>query len=161
MLYIGIDPGAKGAIAVVDDLGQPFEDWNLCHAKSTPLEQFRYLISLMAQAQMNGCKAMIEKVGAMPKQGVSSTFKFGWNAGLSEGLLIGSGIPYEFARPVQWQRNVGIQTIKGASSTEKKNSHKRCAQRLWPKLTGLTHDNCDALLIAEACRRINSQNLHD
>ena len=66
--------------------------------------------------------AVVEKVGAMPKQGVASTFKFGKACGLIEGVLASMGIPFPPCQPPcleealgpHWQRQGGC---KGSGDT--------------------------------------------
>jgi crossover junction endodeoxyribonuclease RuvC len=48
--------------------------------------------------------AIIEKVGAMPGQGVTSTFTFGMGYGQIQGLLAGMGIPIELVQPQIWKK---------------------------------------------------------
>lgn len=104
--------------------------------------------------------AYIEKVAAMPGQGVVSMFSFGRNYGFLRACLIASGIPFEDVTPLKWQRPLGLVKTrsKGApkeSSTDKKNRHKARAQQLWPDLK-ITHAIADALLIAEWGRRMRA-----
>ncbi len=90
--------------------------------------------------------ATLEKVGPMPKQGISSTAKFMRHYGLLEGLLIALKVPYTLTRPQEWQKAMACLT-KGD-----KNVSKAKAQQLWPHLK-ITHAIADALLLAEHCRR--------
>ena len=93
------------------------------------------------------CFAYLEKVHAMPKQGVSSTFKFGLNYGFLIGCLTALRIPFEFVTPNTWQKALSCQS-KGD-----KNVTKAKAQQLFPHLK-IIHTIADALLIAEYGRRI-------
>ena len=96
---------------------------------------------------------MLEHVGAMPKQGVSSTFKFGMNFGIIQGMLIALGIPFELVRPQKWKKEF--------SCTSDKNTSISVAQRMFPDVDlkrtarcSKPHDGiCEALLMAEYCRR--------
>ena len=90
--------------------------------------------------------ATIEAVHAFPKQGVSSTFKFGVNYGLLRGLMIAGAIPFEEVSPLKWQREMACLS-KGD-----KNITKARAQQLFPGIK-ITHATADALLIAEYARR--------
>jgi len=93
--------------------------------------------------------AMLERVSAMPRQGVSSTFKFGCQFGLCIGLLTAFRIRYEMVTPVKWQ-----SAMKCRTGGEKKVS-RAAAQRLFPDLDWrVTDHEADALLIAEYCRRV-------
>lgn len=138
-MYIGIDPGKDGAIAVL-------EGDELMNISDMPymLDTTREIIRLM---QGNKFVAL-EAQQAMPKQGVSSTFTTGQGFGRLEGLLTGLQIPYEVVRPQRWMREMGIPV--GAD----KRKHVEVAQSLYPlaPLTGprgkLLDGRGDALLLA-------------
>lgn len=144
MLYIGIDPGASGAIA-------------LCHSgirhyiknDSTEHDLSQFLEEWTA---IDDSFAYIERVSAMPGQGVSSTFKFGQSYGFLRGLLIAHCVPFEEVTPRRWQSAMGCLT--GGD----KNVSKSRAQQLFPQVK-VTHAIADALLIAEYCRRVKSGEL--
>ena len=94
--------------------------------------------------------ATIELQHAFPKQGVSSTFKFGRNYGFLRGILIALSIPFEEVSPLKWQREMACLS-KGD-----KNITKSRAQELFPSIK-ITHATSDALLIAEYARRKHGQ----
>lgn len=138
MRIVGIDPGKTGAMALLT------EDETVDFAEFSDL---RSLHSVMNEWKPT--HAIIEKVHAMPGQGVSSTFTFGYYAGLAEGLIISLGIPYEFVRPQQWQK--GLYAV--SDGKEKKVRSINAAKRLFPKLQRVfkfkkDHNKAEALLIA-------------
>lgn len=141
--WIGIDPGVSGAIAIIHESGRV----NWIKNDSTEHELADWVRDV---ADGFDCSAIIEQVNAMPKQGVSSTFKFGKSFGFLIGLLTAMRVPYETYRPQAWQKHMRCMT-KGD-----KNVSKAAAQRLWPS-TKITHANADALLIAEFGRQIREQ----
>ena len=108
MRVVGIDPGASGAIALFDtDFGSlQIVDTPTAIVKSGRSERTRIVPSLFAQALENlrAEHAFIELVGAMPKQGLSSTFTFGHTAGVAEGILAALRIPYARLLPQEWQK---------------------------------------------------------
>lgn len=148
MIWIGIDPGGSGGMALICN-------GDIIAHKMPETEQDAYrILRPIAQAE-NGCKAYIEKVGAMPGQGVTSMFSFGQSYGFLRGLLVALEIPFEEVRPQAWQKMFGlIQKGQKLSQTDKKNRNKQKAQQLWPHLK-ITHAVADALLIAEYGRRAN------
>lgn len=93
-----------------------------------------------------GAKALLEKVHAMPGQGVTSMFTFGKGYGFLRGCLSSGGIPFDDVTPQAWQKALGCLT-KGD-----KNVSKAKAQQLFPHLK-ITHATADALLIGEYLRR--------
>ena len=143
--YMGIDPGMSGGIAVVSPIARcPLpEAWKMPDTE-------RDICELLAEYASLIQLALIERVHAMPKQGVSSTFKFGTNYGLLRGFLIALSIPFEEVTPQRWQKHMGCLT-RGD-----KNVSKAKAQQLFPGLK-IGHATADALLIAEYGRRINSE----
>ncbi len=152
--YIGIDPGQKGGLAKICQFGGPPRPW----AEKMPATERDIWDVLNQIMEMAGnVFAYIEAVHSMPKQGLSSTFKFGRSYGFLRGCLVASEMPFDEVSPVKWQRAMGINPIKDEPITAKKNRHKAKAQQLFPSLE-VTHAIADALLIAEFCRRIRTSN---
>jgi len=149
MIYIGVDPGASGAIACLSD---SMAQWySVCRLKETERDIADWLEEILGfwHGVLTGYprKAWIEKVHAMPRQGVSSTFKFGRSYGYCRGLLIAKGIPFEEVSPQTWQKALGCL------SRGDKNVTKARAQQEFPWIK-ITHATADALLIAEYGRRL-------
>ncbi len=150
-IYVGVDPGMSGGIAALcngqmrctkmpateHDVWQWFED----------VRDWPEYPCMTVQ-----CFAVIERVHSMPKQGVASTFKFGYSYGLLRGMLVASGIPFEDVTPQLWQKGLGITPGRGMKRTDFKNRLKARAQCLFPK-EKITLATADALLLAEYCRR--------
>lgn len=144
--YLGIDPGASGAAALLtadgeaivrDYPGDPSLAADLVRAWRT-----EYRIELAA----------LEAVHAMPKQGVSSMFKLGANFGAWLGILAALSIPHVLVRPQEWQR--GILT-KG-DGTDTKARSLAAARRMWPDLElgrKKDHGRADSLHLAAFARR--------
>lgn len=146
---IGIDPGASGGIATLYDSG------HYAAAKMPDTERdFWDLLSGIVLSQKDAqWNLVLEKVHAMPGQGVSSTFKFGQNYGMCRAFGIALGIPIHEMTPTTWQKALGL-AAKIDGKTARKNAHKARAQEIFPNLT-ITHATADALLIAEAFRRLH------
>lgn len=144
-MFLGIDPGKSGAVAVVHEAGVYL--YSETFAKTSPAD----LVALL-----DGCIqfAVIEKVSASPQMGVTSAFTFGQWYGLAEGILVSLGIPFERVTPQKWQKEFGlIQRGKKLGDTEKKRQNKARCQELFPGVK-ITNANADAILIAEYCRRV-------
>lgn len=151
--FIGIDPGANGGLAVIN------EGSGLFPIAVHPMpETERDIWFLLEVINPKETVAVIEKVHSFPKQGVASTFKFGRNYGFLRGCLIASGIPFTEVTPQAWMRGLSITLRKKGegSRSEWKNYLKGHAQQRFPNVKGITLKTADALLIAEFCRRINS-----
>jgi len=115
---IGIDPGASGAIALlvsgvlisVHDMPTVTVERN----KSQKRQVCPAGLSLLMQ-QLSPHKAIVEKVSAMPGQGVSSMFSFGRSVGIIEGVLAAKQIPVTFVTPQSWQKQSGAAKGKDGS----------------------------------------------
>jgi len=145
MNIIGIDPGQKGAAALIDSNGIIID---IARFDKLTQADIADALSEWTMDTETGYFAYLEKVHAMPKQGVSSTFKFGTNFGFLIGCLTALKIPFEFVTPNTWQKALSCQS-KGD-----KNVTKTKAQQLFPE-HNIIHTIADALLIAEYGRRQN------
>lgn len=148
MIIIGIDPGLTGAIAILSDLPHvepSIEDMPVADGSIDPAG-LSALLANYDDARM----AYVERVSAMPKQGVSSTFKFGTGYGMVLGVLAALEIPYALVTPGVWKKAYGL-------SSDKEQCRARALQ-LFPALAGdmkrkKDHGRAEALLIAEWGRR--------
>lgn len=132
---LGIDPGWNGgAASVFLANGHPERVYSF--SGKTESDIILSLNEMMGQASV----CYIERVHSMPKQGVASSFKFGWIYGLLRGLTLTRLRTLEVT-PQAWQKALGCLT-KGD-----KNVSKSAAQRLFPSVT-VSHATADALLIA-------------
>ena len=138
---LGIDPGYSGCVVSLHR--ETGEVDGLINLSETPHD----IAEFVRARSVSIDKAYLEKVGAMPRQGVSSTFKFGTSYGFCLGLLTSLLVPFEEVTPAKWQ-----QAMKCRSGGDKKIT-KAAAQRLFPRMK-VTHKNADALLIAEYGRRV-------
>ena len=103
MIYIGIDPGKKGALAVIDtEAPAPF---------AVPFSESGYLDVLRGKDPDKSIVAL-EKVAAMPGQGVTSMFNFGCGYGWLQGILEALRFPYELVPPQRWKKAFGATTDK-------------------------------------------------
>lgn len=138
-LILGVDPGISGG-AVIISYDRTFIQF-MVFKKLTPNEIAKWVKAHSIEF------CCIEGVGARPKQGIASTFKFGTNFGWWLGLLAACEISYERVYPLRWQTAMGCRT-----GGDKRISKHR-AQELFPKIK-VTHAIADALLIAEYGRRL-------
>lgn len=147
MIYIGIDPGKDGAMAII------YSDRDI-HIHVFEIEAYRFYLEEIYECELqNQTKCCLERVGAMPGQGVTSMFKFGENFGFIQGLLTAYSIPYELVTPKKWKKEFQI--------TGDKNSSIAVCKRLFPGVSLRRTDRCkkdhdgmaEALLMAEYARR--------
>lgn len=139
LLSIGVDPGKSGAVAFISDAGVwAVRNKETLHDISAAIRE--------AVSSHDRAFAVLEKVHAMPKQGVSSTFKFGQSFGQLEGILSTLGVPFELVTPRKWQQS--LSCLSGGD----KNVTKARAQQLFPDIK-IIHATADAYLLAEYSRR--------
>lgn len=162
MIYLGIDPGLTGAVAIIDADGAV----ELCDSPSWEVKtkgriQHDYnvhgmaeiIAGVIARAGNRGLiAAALEKVHSMPEQGVASSFKFGVGLGTWQGILAAFGITFQMIPPQRWKKVLmdGMPKEKDASLI--------VAQRLFPTADlrlRKHHGRADALLLAEFMRRSN------
>ncbi|KPL07307.1 hypothetical protein AMJ86_04745 [bacterium SM23_57] len=78
----------------------------------------------------------LEKVSAMPGQGVTGMFRFGQNLGQWQGILAGLGYDYTMVTPQVWKKQAGL--IKAA-----KGDSVELARTLWPDSTDFKYKTAD------------------
>lgn len=151
MIYIGVDPGSQGAIAVLDErvTSTPLGIMTFALKNKTERELLDFLEAWRCVGITYGA---LEHVWSTPGQG--GAFAFGRNVGWLQMALTATRVPFDLVLPRAWQKALDVRYKPGATDTEKKNITKRRAQQLFPQLT-ITHAIADALLIAEHCRRLH------
>lgn len=151
-IFIGIDPGKSGGIAVIND------DVVLAFVMPKTVLELWDTINCVPTLNM-GIKpmfALIEDVHSMPKQGVKSMFTFGMNVGQLHMALTAAAIPYDIVSPQRWIKSLNIPTTKKKAEGQWKKVLLAKAQRLFPNLPnwkepksqGRQESVADALLIA-------------
>lgn len=164
-IYIGVDIGKSGAIAVMHNttiLTYPMPKIG------TELD-YQSLNSLLRGFSSNDEKPYVvfEKLGVIFGSGKSTAFSMGEQSGALEALCIANQLPYTKVRAVDWQK----QMFQGVTQIDKPGSNKKdtkamalvAVKRIFPDLK-LTfgdratkpHDGLvDAVLMAEYARRNN------
>ena len=145
--FIGIDPGgSSGAIAVLGIEGDEIKaNSHVEFSKLTLQEWCDWLSSFKPPLCNTTC--VLEKVHAMPKQGVVSVMTFGKNVGHIEMALTAAKIPFEEVSSQKWMKFYGMKRDKGETKTEWKRRLRERLQQLMPDLK-VTNNNADAYLIA-------------
>lgn len=138
MKVIGIDPGIKGGIAILDND-------KLVEVVNMP-ETAKDVCSFLKK-HSDGI-AYLEELGGMPKMSGTSMFKLGRGYGNLEMALLANEIRTIKVRPQKWEKFYSLGTkAKAGGYTAWKRVLKAKAQELFPN-TKVTLVNCDALLIA-------------
>lgn len=108
---LGVDPGMTGAMALWN--GEQLSVYDMPVAdKSLNMVGLCDLFDI-ALHTANHC--YLEQVSAMPKQGVSSTFKFGTVYGAAKMAILAFRIPLTEVRPAKWKLDMGLTSDKERS----------------------------------------------
>lgn len=127
-LVLGIDPGLSGALAWLDPKAN-----QIVFMYDSPVykngDKYEFDVPGAAQIISNHVAdtdlAVVERVHSMPKQGVASTFKFGYTAGSVYGILCALGIPTVLTDPQSWKSAYGLIGCG-------KDESRFAAMRYWP-----------------------------
>ena len=162
--FIGIDPGKDGAIAVMDSDGRIFDVFDMPTIKNGSKRSLlvselkRILAALVTEFGAQNIVCGIEKVNAFPGNGSVSSFSFGKNAGVLEGIVCGLGIRYELIHPKTWQK-IALKDVEGSDT---KARSVIAAGRMFPDLVlkrKKDHNRADAALIAAHIKKKNQSEL--
>lgn len=154
-MILGIDPGQTGGLVVLDEKGDLL-DKLVMPTIGSHIDLKLLHVWLTADDPFSHC--FIEKSQPMPRQGVSSVFKYGRTFGMIEALVSAAGIPYEMVTPQKWTKEMhkGIE-----KSIPPKDRSRIALSRLFPEVDLRVSERAkkpheglmDALLIAEYGRR--------
>jgi len=146
-VWVGIDVGAKGAVAVINKDNDVLElmDYSDNLADDLTMIKAKYDVSMM----------VVEKVSAMPGQGVTSMFSFGIKFGEILGICNTLGLPFVLVRPQEWMKSLGLPKDKN----QRKKAIGSMAKSMFPGCDiygpkgGLKDGRSDALMMASYCKR--------
>jgi len=141
MRILGIDPGASGAIVLLED-GHPIEWEEMPTVKIGSATRVNAFALADFIASTCCTHVYIEAVHSMPKQGVASSFNFGHNVGTVMGVLGAMTIPHTLVTPQAWKKTAGLI---GAD----KDAARARAMQLWPKWAAL-HKKAKGQALADA-----------
>lgn len=157
-ISIGIDPGSiSGCIScIIEQVDGKTSIESFLVKDCTEPELFNRLSEMVSLIEDNGViNAVIEKVHAMPKQGVCSVASFMQNYGMLRGFLIALRVPFKEVTPQTWMKYYGFTKAKDESKTQWKKRLRQLAEQLFPEIK-MKKDIADAILIANYCNKINT-----
>ena len=159
--WMGIDPGKKGGIAIIDQNRK---------LETFPMQDPQELDQIFKRVHKSLVHVFLEKAQALSKggkaQGVKSMFTYGEGYGIIQGLLIAYKIPFTLVTPQFWQKTMflGTTAMTGSTKRNPKDRALEAANRVFAKSNSFwlpstrcrkPHDGMiDAALIAEASRRL-------
>lgn len=114
-MVIGIDPGLSGAAVLYDPqmncvescLDMPTKEILTAGKFKRKIDAYE-LFEWLEQHRQLTRKLVVEKVGAMPGQGVTSSFNFGFSAGAIEACCLAAGYDVTYVQPQTWKRYFGL-----------------------------------------------------
>lgn len=140
-IILGIDPGMLGGLAFYAPSNP-----RAVAAFDIPLAGGEVDVDAVAALirQHEPDLAVIERASAMPKQGVSSTFKFGAAYGALRAAAAALGVPSHVVTPATWKRHWRLSADKEQA--------RALAIRLWPGVGHFSrvkdHGRAEAALLA-------------
>lgn len=152
--FVAIDPGITGALVFFED-GKPSHIYDMQTVLKGSKKVVDSFLTQMLFAAHEPQAAIIERVGASPRMGVSSAFNFGHSAGVMEGICAGFELPIHFITPQKWKTMFGLMK-------QDKDAARIKAIEMFPHLKEQLKlkkhvDRADALFIGLAWARINKQ----
>jgi crossover junction endodeoxyribonuclease RuvC len=129
-IVVGVDPGLTGAIALVggergerlvEVMDMPVKRVGKAKREELDVEALRYMLAL---ARRRADVLVMERQGAAPGQGVSSTFKLGAQYGMLHGMAIVMGFRVERVSPAEWKAALRLGADKERS--------REAAMKAWP-----------------------------
>lgn len=158
-LYIGIDPGASGAVAVLDAAGQIV---SLHDQPDTPVE-FAELVRLVTCGRGTTVIAALESISWRGPFGARGNFVLGGFFMAWQTALAVTGTPCHLLTPAKWRQILDTPKPNPKSSTYGPKALKlwvaEYVARIWPDAEiktprgRLLDGRADAICIAEALRR--------
>lgn len=171
MIVVGVDPGSRGAIAVVDaENGRVLEVVDIPIYEAFIGKKLRRRLDeaqLLNEAnrikgayQTPGSPALlvvIEQVGPREHDSNVSAFAFGAIYGEIRMAFKATGYRSEHVRPQDWKKAVGVPVLKGATDKAKKAAAVARADDMFPQdgafwrgpRGGTLHDRAEAAMIAQ------------
>lgn len=149
MMILGVDPGLRGAWALLDGQGRLGEADHFPIGEDGEIDAAELHLLWSENGKID--HAFVERVGSMGptkdgrRQGLTGMFNFGGRYRTVLAVLQILGIPYTLVEPRTWKSGTGVTSVKGTSL--------EAARRLWPasaSLLGRVKDEAraEAALIA-------------
>lgn len=127
MRVLGVDPGLGGALGLVESSLDVVLARDMPVAKSGTGQRREVVPALLADfvREWRPDVAFVEKVHAMPAQGVSSVFTFGQGYGVVRGVLAALDVPVHLITPGLWKARLSLTADKAGA--------RAMAMRLFPR----------------------------
>ena len=116
MIILGIDPGTSGGIVIVKAESNVLPE--IIFAKKMPVVSIygkKIIDTEIISSDLSKFSidvSIIEKVHAMPRQGVTSSFQFGRSFGAIETLAYLLSQRVDYVAPAVWKKHLGVGASK-------------------------------------------------
>jgi crossover junction endodeoxyribonuclease RuvC len=171
---VAVDPGLTGAVAIFFECGDPIEVFDMptndsgkgfvsrvVDGRELAKRVMAYCSSGFGAGQdpRLNIRAVMERVNAMPTQGVSSMFSLGDSRGCVRGVLQALRVSVSDVPPSKWKRDLGLEIPRELKGEERKQAKKQVkaksielARATFPSMTkhlerAKDHGRAEALLI--------------
>lgn len=134
-MILGIDPGLDGAFALYEPASGLVTTADLPTIEITVNKKVKRrldvgaLVSWLAAREVYIDHVIIEEPTALPKQGVTSSFNFGWSNGLLVGVLAALRHPYVLVHPAVWKRAMQVSADKDKARQRASQLFPSCADQ--------------------------------
>lgn len=149
-IYVGIDPGIGGAVAAVTAQGEFIDVASMpIQAKKSGRNEVDALALHEWFESLRGKRilySMIERVSAMPGQGVSGMFSLGDSFGSARAIAVVSSERTDFAQPGVWKKKMQLTNNKFYSLTVARKCFPKASEHLSRKKD---EGKAEALLLAK------------
>lgn len=144
MRILGVDPGRRGALALLDGPVAKVRDMPLLGDDYDAIAIRDLLL------EWRPTHAMIERTRAHPGMSRHAMHELGYGSGLLYGIILTAGVAVSRAAPSTWKRAMQVPANK--------NEARRIATEMFPALARYLHlvahdGRAEALLLAEYGRR--------
>ena len=166
MICIGIDNGLNGGIVAIDEkqdiilkTRMPVINGKRKEYNIPEIIQILKTVKKDADKQNQKISAVLEKTLILPVSGRISIFSTGFCFGMFQGILSTFEIPYQVARPQDWQKEI----LKGMNLKDTKQMSILWCKRKFPSETWTATDRstkdhdglCDATCMAHYAYILN------
>lgn len=157
MVFIGVDPGITGAIAVISDSQPVVFDIPTIHDDKNrsaidPVALKTMLLNAIAPARAELCVCVLEKAQSMPRDGTVGAFRYGVTYGIIKTALLLSGFTVIETPSNSWRpKLVGKGADKEASRAMALERYPQLADSLSRKKD---HNRAEAVLLADYARML-------
>jgi len=148
-IWLAIDPGASGSMCILTEENNVF----FTDYKTNGLRGYITTLGDIRDEDLEPTMIALEKVHAMPGQGVSSMFSFGQRLGELEGILQAFDMGYELIRPQLWQKACGVPAKSGKKGIYEAISKIYPQAELTGPKGGIIDGRCDALGMCHYLRK--------